>query len=301
VEAQPTQASEDRPPEHPEVAAPDAPSEFDADHSAPFGPVTDADIDDYAHLFGATQFRPVSAAGVPVRSEDLESPEGGEPECAAADDALIAQIPAPEPDASDAPPSAGDHDGITISLAQLRQMQAAEAVSDAPMAVEASSPVAHLPSVTPTMVHAVACSLGHYNPPSATVCRVCAVEIPGQSHVTIPRPVLGRFRFSDGTELPVARPMLLGRSPQADGPVSGELPELVQLVSPNKELSGTHLEIRLEGWQVLVVDRRSTNGSTVRLPMREPFRLHPGEPFPIVPGSVVDMAGEVSFTFEVAS
>jgi hypothetical protein len=185
---------------------------------------------------------------------------------------------------------------MTISLAQLRQMQADEESRGSDARGSAS---AALPSVLASMVHAVECPSGHLNPPSASVCRACDVAIEEQAHVTVPRPVLGLFRFADGHDVEVARPMLLGRSPKADGPVSGELPELVALDSPSKEVSGTHLEVRLEAWQVLVVDRHSTNGTTVRLPRREPVRLHPGEAFPIVPGSVVDLAGEVSFVFEV--
>ena len=50
---------------------------------------------------------------------------------------------------------------------------------------------------------------------------------------------------------------------------------------------------------MLGVERRSRKGTTVQLPGREHQRLHPGEPFPIVPGAVVDMADEVSFTYEV--
>lgn len=278
---------------------PEDPAALDDDLATPVEPSNGEPDSDYDHLFGATQFRPVSAAGVHVDRDAIAEPGASSRET----DGLIAWTPATAPDGAGAvggPDDHGDHDGFTISLAQLREMQASEStISAAPGGSEQASTPLSEPGVAPAMVHAVHCSSGHPNPPSATVCRACGIEIPAQSHATVPRPKLGRFRFSDGREVTVARPMLLGRSPKADGPVSGELPELVALDSPTKEVSGTHLEIRIEGWQVLVVDRQSTNGSTVRLPQREPRRLHPGEPFPIIPGSVVELAGEVSFVFEV--
>lgn len=252
------------------------------------------DADEYDHLFGATQFRPIEAAALIEPDDDDD--ESSSVSSAGASDGLIQAIPGTGSgqDAGEVPSEVadlGDHDGHTISLAQLRAAMDQEASPVArPSPVDASTMA--------VMVHAVECTAGHYNPPNAPMCRVCGAEIPTQAHVSVPRPVLGSFRFSTGEDRPVMRAMLLGRSPKADAPVSGELPELVSLDSPRKELSGTHLEVRLEGWQVLVVDRQSTNGTTVQLPGREPVRLHPGEPFQIVPGSVVDMADEVTFTYE---
>lgn len=247
--------------------------------------------DDFDHLFGATQFRPISSAGRSEPDDELGtggSGGGGTDRHGP----VIDEVPVPNAAAAESA-DLGDHDGMTISLAQLRAAQAAGS-AEAPRSGLA-------PSTMVSTVHAVLCQAGHYNPPSATSCRVCAIEIPEQAHVSVPRPVLGTFRFSSGEERPVTRPMLLGRSPKAFGQLGGELPELVSLSSPTKELSGTHLEVRVEGWQILVVDRQSTNGTTVRLPHREPQRLHPGEPFPIVPGTVVDMADEVQFTYEVGA
>ena len=269
----------------PEVFEPDAVGPLDAvgsDHGT-----ADEAEDDYDHLFGATQYRSVSSAGV---SEADSAGSAGSSVGDPTDDGVIASIPsAVEVDDAAAGPL-GDHDGMTIGLAQLRALHAGGAGHDA------NRPS---PAATSATVHAVVCPSGHYNPPSAATCRVCGVEIPVQAHVSVPRPVLGSFRFSTGEQRQVFRPMLLGRSPTTDGTLGGELPELVSLPSPSKELSATHLEVRIEGWQVVVVDRRSTNGTTVCLPQRDPQRLHPGEPFPIVPGTVVDMAEEIQFTFEV--
>lgn len=268
--------------------------EPDVDDTNDDGDVVDAgDVGDpgdaeFDHLFGATEHRPVSSAGVSEPDSAGDSGDGG---------GLISAVPSGAVGAS-MPADGGDHDGMTISLAQLRAAQGQQA-GDVASPSSGGSPDATFHS---EVVHAVSCPAGHLNPPVAAVCRVCGVEVAVQEHVSVPRPVMGTLRFSDGTERPLVRSMLIGRSPNASGTLNGEqLPELVTLESPSKELSGTHLEVRLEGWQVLVIDRRSTNGTMIRLPGRDPQRLHPGNAVPIVPGTVIDMAEEVQFTYEVDS
>lgn len=248
----------------------------------------DDEDDEYDHLFGATQFRPIADAGMRPDDDDDSSPGPGGVISAVPPSTPLSAPPAAQPPAPPDVDQPGDHDGMTISLSQLRNARAGAGAAAA--VGEAAAPG--------STVHAVSCPTGHLNPPTASSCRVCGIEIPDQAHVSVPRPPLGTLHFSDGTTRVLSRPMLLGRSPTASGPVSGELPELVSLHSPSKELSGTHLEMRIEGWQVLVVDRHSTNGTTVQLPGRDPIRMHPGEPVPVVPGTVVDMAEEVQFTFE---
>lgn len=249
-------------------------------HDAP----QDHGADDYDALFGATQFRTVEDAAVRVDGVIDEEPGG---------------IPAPQPLIERAPGADGrgdgldgDHDGMTITLAELMAMQKSQ-TSDSQNAGASGSARSAQPQV-----HAVSCPSGHLNPPHASVCRVCRLEVADQAQVTVPRPVLGILRFTDGRTVDVSRPLILGRSPKLDAAISGELPELVVLSSPMKEVSGTHLEIRLDDWKVLVVDRQSTNGTTIRLPGRDPQRLHPGEPFPITIGTSVNLADEVEFVLE---
>jgi len=299
---------------------PDEPSGADGPAD---GPATasddpeDAAEDSYDHLFGATQFRSVESAAVHLASDDeVDDPAPGP---AAESVGLIAGIPSSTPPPTSAgagpaetadpvQPSAagpagapveGDHDGMTISLAELRAARAA-----------AGGPGAHAPapgndaaqeSTAAVMVHAVRCPSGHPNPPHAAVCRVCLGPVDDREQETMPRPPLGVLRFSTGDEQPIIRPMLIGRAPKVDGMFRDELPALIVVPSTTKEVSATHVEIRLEGWQVLVVDRQSTNGTSIRLPGREPQRLHPGEPFPVAPGTVISLADEVDITFEVES
>lgn len=149
-------------------------------------------------------------------------------------------------------------------------------------------------------VHAVRCPSGHLNAPHATSCRSCGAPVADQEPVTVPRPVLGTLRFADGREVQLNGPLILGRNPRLEGQSADEAPQLVTLASPLKEMSSTHLEVRVEGWQVLLVDCRSTNGTVVQLPGREAQKLRPAEPFPIIPGTTVNLADEAEFVYEAS-
>jgi pSer/pThr/pTyr-binding forkhead associated (FHA) protein len=111
--------------------------------------------------------------------------------------------------------------------------------------------------------------------------------------------VLGVLRLSTGDAITLDRGVLMGRSPSPTRLVGAERPHLVRIPSPDKQISRNHLEIRLDGWHVLVTDLKSTNGTLVTLPGREPERLRPDIPEPIEPGTTVSLADEVTFRFEV--
>ena len=74
---------------------------------------------------------------------------------------------------------------------------------------------------------------------------------------------------------------------------------MLRLASPQNDISRNHAEVLLRGWQVMVRDLGSTNGTTIALPGQEPRRLRPNDAQVIEAGTVVALANEVSFTFEV--
>lgn len=152
--------------------------------------------------------------------------------------------------------------------------------------------------VGPT-VQAVQCPRGHFNPAHAAICRVCAQALTLQDPVTIPRPVLGVLRLSTGDVVTLDRGVVLGRSPRADFGGKAERPHVVRLPSPGQDISRTHVEVRIEGWHVLVTDLDSTNGTMIAVPGEEPRRLRPNDPTMIPPGTLVSLADEVSFHYGV--
>lgn len=150
-------------------------------------------------------------------------------------------------------------------------------------------------------VQAGRCPRGHLSPAHAAVCRVCGVPMPPQNAVWVPRPILGRLIFSNGDVVTLDRGLVLGRAPSLPAGHNGEQPNLVKLNDPTLEVSSQHLEVRLDHWYVLVVDLGSTNGTLVTLPGQQPMRLRPGTPQPIEPGTVVNLADVLTFTFEVTA
>ena len=251
------------------------------------GPAPDAEAEaGYDFLFGATRARTVEEAA--VRPEDEAAP-GGVPAAAgpvvgppAA--GVITAIPGSVPTGGSVPDLPGDHDGHTISLSQLRSASAAPGAAVDPPGSDT--------------VLSVGCPSGHRNPPHAGVCRVCAAAIADQEPVPTPRPVLGRVRLPGGRTVPLDRPLLLGRSPRVTDTSGAEAPLPVPVDSPKKEVSGTHLELRAEGWQIIAVDRRSTNGTTVHVPGRPPQLLRPDEPVAVPLGTVIELADEVELVVE---
>jgi hypothetical protein len=150
-------------------------------------------------------------------------------------------------------------------------------------------------------VQAITCPRGHVNSPEAALCRICEDPLEPQEPIWLFRPSLGLLRFSTGQVVELDRRVVVGRSPSVERVSGDELPQLVQVDSPDQDVSRSHAEVRLEGWRVLVVDLDSVNGTVVTAPGRPPERLNALEPYPLVPGAVVDLAGEVTFEYDLAT
>ncbi len=155
------------------------------------------------------------------------------------------------------------------------------------------------PGPSGSMVQAVRCQHGHLSPPMAVSCRVCGFPLMGQAPISVPRPTLGVLRLSTGDVVPLDRSVIMGRNPRVDDAIDAERPHIVRLPSPGHDISRTHVEIRLDGWHVLLTDLNSVNGTIVTPPWQEPQRLRANESVPIEPGTVVSLADEVTFRYEV--
>ena len=170
------------------------------------------------------------------------------------------------------------------------------------MTIDRSRLIEHLSSVgSAELVVAARCPAGHLSPAYADGCRVCHQPIPPQVPVEVPRPPLGVLRLSNGDVVTLDRGAILGRNPRLPAGYTGEQPNLVRLSDPGKDISGQHLEVRLDYWHVLVSDLGSTNGTQVILPGQPPIQLRAEDPLVIEPGTRVILAGVFEFTFEVTS
>lgn len=296
--------------EQSDLSRSDQPSAFEAPaagEEAPSAPVslakvavsgrqldeTRAEVPDdggYDHLWGHTVLRSVEEAA--RRGGEDPGHEDGPRGPATTSVVVPGQTPGPGagPVNAEAPgipdAYADDHDGQTIF-----RPRGAVPRPDASPAVAVPSAVGG-PSVL-----ARTCDQGHPNPPQAGQCSVCGQALGGDA-VRVPRPALGRARLSSGDVLVLDAPAVLGRAPKTGRVAGPDVPRAVTVPSPTREVSGTHLAIRLEEWHVLVADLGSSNGTILRRPGQPPQRLHAREPALVFSGDVVDLGDGATVTFE---
>jgi len=142
------------------------------------------------------------------------------------------------------------------------------------------------------LVQGVLCAVGHLNDPVAAFCRVCGRRM---DHTKIvvegERPALGVLVVDDGSAIVLHGGCVFGREPERSEPARrGATP--IRLADHSGQMSRAHAEIRLVGWEVMVVDLGSTNGTFVRLPGdHQPRRLNPGTAMTLIPGAELKIGG----------
>ncbi|BDD84089.1 hypothetical protein TPB0596_38520 [Tsukamurella pulmonis] len=146
------------------------------------------------------------------------------------------------------------------------------------------------------------CAFGHLNAPIAAYCTRCGALVDRRASLERgPRPPLGVLVADDGTAFVVEGDLVLGRDPaafvaQRAGRSVDGAGRLAPVVLPDRTgaLSRAHLEIRIDGWQVLAIDVGSANGTWVRPPgAAQPLRLPPGQPVPLAVGSDIHLGGRI--------
>ena len=144
------------------------------------------------------------------------------------------------------------------------------------------------------------CPRGHLNDPRAQFCLSCGARVEEGSGelVSGPRPPLGMLIFDDGVTHTVDADHLVGRMPEADPRVrAGSLRSLL-IEDPSGAVSRVHAEIRLNGWDVLLVDSGSRNGTFVAGPGESAWTPLPARQSRwLVPGTRVRLGGR-TFLFE---
>ena len=261
---------------------------------------------------------PADAASAPVPSPAPAAPEtGGTVDRPG--EATVAEPAEPEPSGPSEPAPAtpegtdDDIDGSTVmssAIADLRAVAPDPAVAEPVTAGAPADAVGAQPAVAPPgpsfaaaplpgrpMILARSCTSGHPNPPQRDSCATCGQSLVGEAR-QVPRPTLGMMAVSSGPRVTLDRPVVIGRRPRSPRSAGGDLPRLITVPSPEQDISRSHVEIRLEGWHVLVSDMSTTNGTTLLRSGQAPLRLHPGEPVLVVSGDVVDLGDGVTLTFE---
>ncbi len=152
------------------------------------------------------------------------------------------------------------------------------------------------------LVKGFRCSRNHHNDPRVSFCSVCGIRMDQRTGVLVDgrRPPLGLLVLDIGSTFVLDDNYLLGRNPEVDEGVISSRLRPIRLDDDSGTLSRVHAEIRLEGWDVLLVDRGSANGTHVATPGQSGWsRLAPDRPIVLTPGTHVRIGRRV-FTFESA-
>ena len=115
------------------------------------------------------------------------------------------------------------------------------------------------------------------------------------------RPPVGLLVFDDGATYTVDAEYLMGRMPEADPRVASGALRSLALEDSSGAVSRVHAQIVVNGWEALLVDVGSRNGTFVSPPGEQGWtQLPTGETHRLVPGTRVRIGGR-SFQFEAPS
>jgi len=257
-----------------------------------FGPtVTELPDDAYDHLWGATVVKSVEEAA--VRLDDDESVDDESASAPASPTA--APAPAPAPAASFTPPV----EAPKVSSKEWTAPPPTGLIDRVPgfAGVGAAAPSWSEPS-TPVASPAAAASESDHDGLTVTVSELEAMRRLESADEAANTGGPGRIVLATGDVVTLDRPVIVGRRPRAQRVQGDVLPHLVTVPSPEQDVSRSHLEVRVEGRHVLVVDLDTTNGSVLHREGTPPLRLSPGEAVLVLNGDIVDIGDGVTLLFE---
>jgi len=138
-------------------------------------------------------------------------------------------------------------------------------------------------------VKGVVCTQGHFNNPTARSCETCGVSMSQGTRILTDgiRPSLGTLVLDDGTAFELDASHVIGSDPGSDASVAAGDADPIVIVDPTGRVAPVHAEVRLVGWEVVLVPREDT---FVRLPGFQrwaPARLD--EPVPLPVGTSVSI------------
>jgi hypothetical protein len=190
----------------------------------------------------------------------------------------------------------GDHDGQTILKSDL-PVAGAQQAGQGQHPGQGQEPGQAAAAGTGPLVLARVCPGGHANPPTSGQCFTCGAQLPDVA-IQVPRPRLGRLRLSTGELIDLEQSLVIGRQPSVSRVQGGIMPRLVQVASPGGDISRSHVEVRLEGWHVMLCDLKATNGTVLVREGQPPRRLAQNEMAIVLDGDIAELGDDVSLRFE---
>jgi hypothetical protein len=164
----------------------------------------------------------------------------------------------------------------------------------------AAQPVRTVQGVSPAagpLVLARLCPKDHANPPTSATCATCRAGLLSDA-VQVARPRLGRMRISTGELVDLDESLVIGRQPSVSRVQGGVMPRLVKVASPGGDISRSHVEVRLEGWHVMLCDLKATNGTVLVRDGQPPRRLAQNEMAILLDGDIAELGDNISLRFE---
>lgn len=113
-----------------------------------------------------------------------------------------------------------------------------------------------------------------------------------------PAPVLASVASNQDHRVDLDVDVIVGRSPDPAHGSQGAF--LMRVVSPSNDISRSHLKVVQEGWDIVVRDLKSTNGTMIKPPGAKEFELHNGESANVEVGTILDLGDGVSLRIEPA-
>jgi pSer/pThr/pTyr-binding forkhead associated (FHA) protein len=106
---------------------------------------------------------------------------------------------------------------------------------------------------------------------------------------SVPRRRPSRVRIGRSAPFELHVPVYVGRRPRGPRQLTADQVILIEVVSPGREVSASHVQIEQRGDEVVVTDLRSTNGTAVTLPGAPRIKLAQGESIVLPPYSRIDI------------
>lgn len=199
---------------------------------------------------------------------------------------------------------AQDHDDSTTEEADYDIADAPKAFAN-PNETESSppaepSPIASLTQTRP-QIRGVRCLSGHLTKPDGSPCMTCGARIdPDVDEEKGDRPALGTLNFDDGAMLNIERPAVIGSDVPHGYVVSDEPATIIRLDDGEGGVHSVHMEMRLSGWNVEIVDMGSEGGTYTAASGDRQTRtkLRSGQSVALESGMTIE-AGRRSFTYTV--
>ncbi|MDO9494819.1 MAG: FHA domain-containing protein [Nocardioides sp.] len=123
-------------------------------------------------------------------------------------------------------------------------------------------------------VRGVFCKNRHFNDPRVLFCAVCGINMVHQTPVLVngERPPLGVIVLDDGAVFQLDTDYLLGRDPDTDDRVRQGECRGIPIIDASHMVSRVHARLELRGWDVVLIDNTSTNGTFVNSPKAVEWR-----------------------------